>query len=105
VLDEAVVEVLARQGAADFVFLVVVLKLGEVNHLVPALIGGLLVNLEHDFVGLKGHSTSLSATKTRHLYITNIHNKQQLRRQSTGRRRAIRPEGRPPGENKHTSHL
>src|SRR5437773_1721173 len=71
VLNEAVVEVLARQGAADFVLFVVVLKLREVDHLVLALIGGLLVNLEHDPVGLEGHSANPSAAKKRHLYITN----------------------------------
>src|SRR5207253_1692886 len=71
VLDKAVVEVLACQGAADFVLFVVVLKLREVDHLVLALIGGLLVNLEHDPVGLEGHSTNPSAAKKRHLYITN----------------------------------
>src|ERR1035438_10138759 len=55
VLDETVEKVLPGKRAIDLRFLVVFLKLGEVDHPVPAGVLGLTVNLEHDLIRLKQH--------------------------------------------------
>src|SRR5579883_2462226 len=59
VADKSVKKVVACHRPADFKFLVVVLKLCEIDHLVPSLVR-LTVNLEHHFIRFKSHSLDLT---------------------------------------------
>ena len=54
-LDEAVVEVLARERVVDLGFLVVILQFGKVDDPVFAGILSLPIDLEHHFIGLERH--------------------------------------------------
>src|SRR6185437_8184071 len=50
ITNEAVVHVLAVGSAVDLRFTIVVVKLGEINHLISAIAGDISIDLEHDFV-------------------------------------------------------
>src|SRR5437667_321588 len=47
----------------DFVLLVVVLKLREVDYPVGAAIGGFFIDLEHDLIGFESHSAPVTKSR------------------------------------------
>src|SRR5690242_16215051 len=51
IANEAIVDMLTVSSAIDFGFPVMVIEFGEVDHLVVAVPGNVLIDLEHDFGG------------------------------------------------------